>query len=724
MRNVVFKKVGMVNFGPYIDKMEYEIKPNTLTLITGPNGVGKTMMLDAIPYTLFGITSKGMKGDDVVNNVVGKDCHTWLEFEVNGQAYTVNRYQNYKGRNNVKLEKDGEVLCQGQKEVVPLLESMIQPKQLFMNTLMFGQKVKDFFTDLGDAKQKEIFRMILNLDNYLIYYENSKKAMKQIDQKVLDCQKKKSVSLELISDITENLSLLEQKKIDFYEEKEKSLKECVEKLAQLERFKSGWEEKIKQLEPSVQDLARIESDIKDVEKLIREIDQKYQTEIDKIEGDKNNALQRLYAGFQERTTAEKEKYEPTITDLESQIEKLNETLRQENDKINFNTNEHTARKSELESDIRYLNIDINKLLEVKKRGGGKCPTCFQEITNFDHIDIELNKINMKLKECEKELNAINLKYKHLIDDLKNGAIGVQQNIDGARKTLNEVKTELSDNLSELNDKLKEKIEEVESMANTFKKRKIEEKPKEKSKLDENLSQLLLDQKNCKEYVDDLEQAKNSLSKVENDLSATNERKQYIENMTFDGSEIERQNKRMKTITKEMEQFEKQEKLLERERKVTEFWKQSFSSSGIPSMLIDEAIPFMNETVSTYLETISNGRYIVSFDTLAETKSGEIRDKISVRVLDTISKANNRLQFSGGQTRIVDIATILTLGDLQSKVQNVSFNILLFDEIFDSLDDENIGYVSRVLRKLTDKTILIISHRHVDQLEAEEVYSLQ
>ena len=139
------------------------------------------------------------------------------------------------------------------------------------------------------------------------------------------------------------------------------------------------------------------------------------------------------------------------------------------------------------------------------------------------------------------------------------------------------------------------------------------------------------------------------------------------------------------------------------------------------MLIDEAIPFMNETITKYLDLITNGRYLVSFDTLSETKAGEFRDKISVNVLDTHTKANQRTQLSGGQTRIIDIATILTLGDLQSNINNVKFNILIFDEIFDSLDDENIGYVSKVLNKLKkEKAIYIISHQHQDQLEADEI----
>ena len=143
------------------------------------------------------------------------------------------------------------------------------------------------------------------------------------------------------------------------------------------------------------------------------------------------------------------------------------------------------------------------------------------------------------------------------------------------------------------------------------------------------------------------------------------------------------------------------------------------------MLIDEAIPFMNKTIAEYLDKLTNGRYVVSFDTLAATKAGEFRDKISVNVLDTFTRANSRVQLSGGQTRIIDIATILTLGDLQSNIQNMKINILVFDEIFDSLDDENIMQVSKVLNKLKiGKSIYLISHRHEDQLEADEVLAMQ
>jgi len=49
------------------------------------------------------------------------------------------------------------------------------------------------------------------------------------------------------------------------------------------------------------------------------------------------------------------------------------------------------------------------------------------------------------------------------------------------------------------------------------------------------------------------------------------------------------------------------------------------------------------------------------------------------------------------------------------------NLLIFDEIFDSLDIQNIDYVSKVLTRLKKgKSIYLISHTHQDQLEADEV----
>ena len=201
MKNIEFQEVGMENYGPYIDPMVLEFENNKLTLITGPNGIGKTMAIDAIPFTLYGTTSKGAKGDDVVNNRVGKNCKTWVKFKVNDDQYLITRYHKYtKLQNTVIINLNGVDIKQGHRETLPYIERVICPQQAFMNALMFGQKVKDFFTDLVDSKKKEIFRKLLDLEMFLVYYNCVVEALKKINEDSHDLRNSLQVKLGLIQD--------------------------------------------------------------------------------------------------------------------------------------------------------------------------------------------------------------------------------------------------------------------------------------------------------------------------------------------------------------------------------------------------------------------------------------------------------------------------------------------------------------------------------------------
>ena len=229
----------------------------------------------------------------------------------------------------------------------------------------------------------------------------------------------------------------------------------------------------------------------------------------------------------------------------------------------------------------------------------------------------------------------------------------------------------------------------------------------------------------KNIKSELQKAEESIANIGVEMTYKGKEIQKIEDSEYDMEQINLYDKKVHDLNNELQFLVSSRDNLEDDIGVLEFWKSAYSPTGIPSMLIDEAIPFMNERVAYYLEKLTNGRYIVSFDTLAQTKAGEFRDKISVNVFDTFTRANSRIQLSGGQTRIIDIATILTLGDLQCNIQGTKFNLLIFDEIFDSLDEENIGFVSKVLTQIKEgKSIYLISHRHEEQLEADDVLELR
>ena len=74
--------------------------------------------------------------------------------------------------------------------------------------------------------------------------------------------------------------------------------------------------------------------------------------------------------------------------------------------------------------------------------------------------------------------------------------------------------------------------------------------------------------------------------------------------------------------------------------------------------------------------------------------------------------------TGVQTCALPIS-ILTLRDLKTELGGVEFNLFAFDEIFDALDDSNIGYVCGILNSLkANRSVLVVAHRHQDDLEAD------
>lgn len=730
MRNIKFIETGMMNFGPYVDPMVLKFQDDHLTLIVGPNGVGKTMSLDSIPFTLFGTTSKGLKGDDIVNNVTNKNCHTWVEFHIDSDKYIVNRYQKFHkfGGNNVILNKNGVDIKAGARDVHPEIERLICPQKGFMNTLMFGQKVKDFFTDLTDSKQKEIFRKLLGLDNFVDYYKEADVRMKNLGEQLREGQQQIVIKIELIKEVESRIADLEQEKKDFEVLKQQALQDMLKNKRNLETFMEKHIQERDQLLTQDHEPEKIEIEWN---KLLNDVS-KIDMEISREELDINS--QKEAKMHEMKQTGEQKKAE-----IAQETEKNKDSIVKDwriNEKV---IDEKIAKSKENESNIRnemeqcrlksqYAQKDIEK---IQSSGFDSeistCPVCHQEITEHTKEDLEkeirdlkqqihdhmcsveelvvrLEESKKKRFEYEKEKRALDAEAGELLT-----ALGVKK-----AKQIKKIESRLEEVLemvaikaiTEINDMkaaMCEGRETIVKLINT-----IKEKYEAAKKVAEELKFLTDNIKNCENGIKTIE------------LEYTKE-----ESSEYDETQLNNQKGRSISLSKAIKEIQDSLKEEERKLQLTEFWKTAYSPAGIPSMLTDEAIPFMNEKVSEYLEALSNGRYIVSFDTQGTIKSGELRDKISVNVLDTYTRANQRLQLSGGQTRLVDIATILTLGDLQANNLGIKVNLLIFDEIFDSLDEQNIDYVSKVLTRLKKgRSIYLISHRHQDQLEADNILEIR
>ena len=121
-------------FGPYMAEQFIdfeELQKNGLFLICGETGAGKTTILDAMCYALYGRSSGGLRGDLSVMRckLAGKDDVTHVEFlfDCNGRRYKFTRTLKY-GRK--KLNDSHNCLVLEGEEFVPLFEN---PKATVVN---------------------------------------------------------------------------------------------------------------------------------------------------------------------------------------------------------------------------------------------------------------------------------------------------------------------------------------------------------------------------------------------------------------------------------------------------------------------------------------------------------------------------------------------------------------------------------------------------------------
>ena len=378
MRKINFKEIGMENYGPYKEPFVLECENNTLTLITGPNGIGKTIALDSMSFTFYGITSKGERGDDLVNNSVGKNCHTWVKFTDDADTYIVDRYHKHsKYKNTVRITRNNEKKPYkvGHREVSSELVRLICDRKTFTNTMMFGQKVKDFFTDLNDSDQKAIFWQILDLLKYGHYRKTANDEIGILEKSVQDIRNSVSVAENMMEQISEQIAAQNKLSVQFHIDMANEVEEHENTLTELTNLKKLAQDSI-DLTPAVdprdiqEKIASLKSQLDNVGKEAKNIKQDVESEAYKkvveFEKTKNQKIQEI-----------SEKYNKLLQDL---IEKEKKLTKEHNDDINKlkdKKRQLAVDRAKIESGVDSKEERIDELKSSHLEIGSECPTCLE-----------------------------------------------------------------------------------------------------------------------------------------------------------------------------------------------------------------------------------------------------------------------------------------------------------------------------------------------------------
>ena len=89
---IKFQALKWKNFlstGNYFNEIDF-LKAST-NLVVGQNGAGKSTMLDALSFALFGKPHRKITKNQLINTINNKDCSVEVQFSVNGMEYRVVR---------------------------------------------------------------------------------------------------------------------------------------------------------------------------------------------------------------------------------------------------------------------------------------------------------------------------------------------------------------------------------------------------------------------------------------------------------------------------------------------------------------------------------------------------------------------------------------------------------------------------------------------------------
>ncbi len=177
-----------------IHKAKLDLANQGLILIEGENqddtsavsnGAGKSSIVDAISWVLYGITAKGVKSDGVVNIKAGKNCVVTLNFYVDGMEYYIQRHRksSIKGNKVFLWMVDAIGTCHYLNLGTDKLTQQRIDRLMgcdaatFKASIYMGQESMIDLPNLTDKALKDVLQSAMNLDRLEAAYELAQSAL-------------------------------------------------------------------------------------------------------------------------------------------------------------------------------------------------------------------------------------------------------------------------------------------------------------------------------------------------------------------------------------------------------------------------------------------------------------------------------------------------------------------------------------------------------------------
>ena len=199
---------------------EIELNKNKSTLVVGQNGAGKSTMLDALSFALFGKAHRNINKTQLINSINNKGCLVEIEFSLSGNEFKVSRGIK---PNVFEIWKNGTMLNQSShsREYQKILEQNILKlnHKSFHQVVVLGSSSFIPFMQLPSHIRREVIEDLLDINvfskmNIILKEKNVqlKDKLKQIDYNIDIVKTKIESQKKYIRDIA---ALTEENRKDY-----------------------------------------------------------------------------------------------------------------------------------------------------------------------------------------------------------------------------------------------------------------------------------------------------------------------------------------------------------------------------------------------------------------------------------------------------------------------------------------------------------------------------
>jgi len=273
---IVFEKIRWKNFLSTGNAFtEINLTSNKSTLIIGENGAGKSTILDALSFGLYGKPFRKINKPLLINTINQKNLEVEIEFRIGKRQYLVKRglkpaiFEIYQ--DNKLLNQDAE-----SKEYQEMFEKNILKlnHKSFNQIVVLGSASFVPFMQLPAAHRREVIEDLLDIQIFSSMNILLREKVQQNKTDIMDCDFNMKLIAEKIELHKKHLETMRQNNDDLIKQKQDKISEFKTSIAKNVTEVEKTFKIIEELQKTLPDQTKTKSKIEKVRGLVTQLEQK------------------------------------------------------------------------------------------------------------------------------------------------------------------------------------------------------------------------------------------------------------------------------------------------------------------------------------------------------------------------------------------------------------------------------------------------------------------